>query len=227
MNLRKQFLFLAIIGVPTFIFYSCSSQKELTKATSTQPLKLIKPVCTVTDKTDEFTKQHYVYAGPYQFYDETIDLTLSTLKDWNYQANSKQKSTELAFYVQPQWVDGKKYITIMKGVFEINHYLDFPYSNRKAKIFFLLSNDETLTLIPNKDVESSELIDGWLFQTETFEVDDSTWSKLRDFNPKKFRITYYGDNLAIYEKDFVIDEKNKSQIQFAIKCIDDLNLQKK
>jgi hypothetical protein len=224
MKTNKHIYTSLIIMVLLLSIITCSAQKKSSKVNTNQSSE---PICKITDKTDEFTKERAVASGPYQIYSEKVDLIKSSLSEWDYKHNSDYKSTTLNFYIYARWENGKKVIGLIKYVWQVNDYLDFPQNDPDPKIIFLLSNEEALTLIPTT-IESAKLNDGgWVSQREIFEVNDSIWSKLKDFPPIKFRIRYLGtDYPSIYTKDFVIEEQFKGQIPFTLKCIDDLNLPK-
>jgi len=204
------------------LFWASATQKETPKVNN----KSSQPVCEISDKTDEFTKSRNIESGPYQIFTEKIDLTKSTLSEFNYQENNAYKSTQLDFYISAVCRNGKKVIILNKMVKQVQNYLrsiSAEYSP-DAKVIFILSNGEPLTI--SAKYCKPELVSGWERQSiilgvlnlelKQFELNDSIWSKLRDFPPKKFRINY--------SDDFVIEEKYRGEIPFALKCIDDLNL---
>lgn len=204
------------------LHWACQPQKPISKTTNNPPSV---PVCKITDKYDEFTKKRNVASGPYLMFSEKIDLTKSTLNEFNYQENSAKKSTSLDFYFYARWENGKKIIGLVKYVWQVQNYLGFTQNDPDPKVMFILSNDSVLTITPST-VEPAKLSDnGFEIQRIIFEIDNNTWAQLRDFPPKKMRIRYVGSNYrSIYNKDITIEEKYREQIPFALKCIDDLNL---
>ena len=228
MKMKKNTYSALTLVVFTLLFLACATQKKAPKTTTntTTTNTTPEPLCNVSDKYDEFTKERAVASGPYQIYSEKIDLTRSSLSGYTYSANEAHKSTQLDFYIYARWENGKKIIGLVKYVWQVQNYIEFQNNDPDPKIIFLLSNDEILTIVPST-IESSKLNKlGWVTQRQIFEVNDSTWSKLRDFPPKKFRLRYTINYPSIDVKDFVIDEKYKGQIPRVIKCIDDLNLSK-
>lgn len=181
--------------------------------------------CTILDQVDEFTKERNVSSGPNTFYSENINLRKSTLKGFNYQANSGFKSTILNFDFLARWENGEKIVVLIKYVWQVQNYLcfaaQFDYNN--SKLMFILSNDEVLALTPYA-TEPATLNSGFEIQRMAFKVADSTWTKLRDFPPKKMRVVCLGSMGDIISLDIVIEEKYLGQIPFTLKCIDDLNL---
>lgn len=215
--LKSTLAILLLVIVITLFLNATLEKRELTNKMSDKGCN-----CKGTEvKIDEFTKSKKVTTELYDFYEEDINLTRSTLKDFSYNGNAGAKSTTLYFKIMAYEENGVRMLYFTKWVYQVSRYLRFPYSKEDAQLMFLLTNDEVVNLIPSQ-IDNPELLEGFETHSLWFTINDVDWLKLKSSSVKKIRITYLDNNNA-YNKDFSIEKKYANNIACAFDCIDNVS----